>query len=733
MSFKDLDIKVEYRSLSQNVANCFLIPALKQAIVFDRAVGFFSSSSLARTAEGIHALACNNGKIRLVASPYLSKDDAEAIRAGYKNRDETIRESILAELKEPQNQKEEYQLNLLSNLISDGYLDIKIAFIENRSQIGMYHEKLGIIIDSEGNTIAYSGSMNESELALEINYETIDVFRSWKNEYEDERVEAKKNAFESIWNDNESGIKIIDFPDLKDQILNRYLRNKIDYQRIETELINGLDSDISNTHNYLGARKPIDFILYDYQIEAIENWVNNSYRGIFDMATGTGKTYTGLGAVARLNEALKGELAVIIVCPYQHLVEQWVEDIELFNMQPIIGYSSSCQKDWKRRLEEAIRNQKLRVKGKEFFCFVCTNATYSSDFVQNQLNKIKGNVLFVVDEAHNFGAYHLGRLLNDKFNYRLALSATLERHHDDEGTRKLYEYFGTKCITYDLERAINEKKLTPYKYYPVFVTLTDLELNKYYQLTEQISREIKKDKHGNLSLTERGKRLCLARARLVAAAEYKINALREQIIPYVNDNHILVYCGAASLHDYSQDGYDVDTEDLRQIDIVTDLLGNSLDMKVSQYTSKEDIEERKILKEQFADGQNLQALIAIKCLDEGVNIPSIKTAFILASTTNPKEYIQRRGRVLRLYPGKEFAYIYDFITLPKDINSSFGSTEREINMAKGLVRNELSRAFEFARLADNYVQANSKLEEIRDIYDIHDEIYDLEEEFDYYE
>ena len=354
-------------------------------------------------------------------------------------------------------------------------------------------------------------------------------------------------------------------------------------------------------------------------------------------------------------------------------------------------------------------------------------------YVQEQLKKIKGNVLFIVDEAHNFGANYLSKLMNEKFQYRLALSATLERHHDEEGTNKLYEYFGEKCITYNLERAINEHKLTPYKYYPVIVNLTDAELKKYYQLTEQIIHEIKKDKFGNTTLSEKGKRLCLMRARLVAAAENKIDALRVQITPYIHEDHILVYCGAASLQDYSKDAYDVDDEDLRQIDIVTDLLGNQLDMKVSQYTSKEDIEERQILKEQFAIGESLQALIAIKCLDEGVNIPSIRTAFILASTTNPKEYIQRRGRVLRLYDGKDFAVIYDFITLPKDLGSSVGSTEKERNMGKGLVRNELSRAFEFARLADNYVEANTILDEIRDTYDVHEEIYEIEEEFNYYE
>ena len=205
------------------------------------------------------------------------------------------------------------------------------------------------------------------------------------------------------------------------------------------------------------------------------------------------------------------------------------------------------------------------------------------------------------------------------------------------------------------------------------------------------------------------------------------------ILPYINNNHLLVYCGSASIHDFSNDNSEVSDDDLRQIDAVTDLLGNKLGMTVSQFTSKEDIYEREILKREFDKGDTLQALIAIKCLDEGVNIPSIKTAFILASTTNPKEYIQRRGRVLRLYPGKGFAEIYDFITLPRELDNVYSMTDESKSMELSLVRNELSRAFEFARLADNFVEANIILDEIREAYNLHDESYEFTEDYDIYE
>jgi len=729
MSLQDIEIKSEYRSLLDNVAKDFYIPLLQQAVSYKRAVGFFSSSALVEISKGISALVKNGGKILLVASPYLSAEDVEAIRKGYELRDNIIKKALVRELKEAKDVYEKDRLNLLANLISDGILDIKIAFTEDENKMGMYHEKMGIISDDFGNKVAFSGSMNESAAAMTLNYETIDVFCSWKGEQD--RVAAKENAFASIWNDCEPNIRIIDFPNLKQEIIDRYKKATPNYDIDKHEFGERIYVLEEATKYRLGPDIPRNVQLHDYQIKAIDEWEKRDYRGIFDMATGTGKTFTGLGAIARLSERVSDKLAVIIVCPYQHLVEQWVEDIVKFNMNPIIGYSASSQKDWKRRLEDAIRDQKLKVRNKEFFCFICTNATFSSDFVQTQINKIRGNALLVVDEAHNFGAEYLSKLLSEKFTYRLALSATLERHNDEEGTAKLFSYFGEKCIEYSLDRAIEEKKLTRYKYYPIIVTLNDDELRRYSELTYEIGKCLIKGKNGKVKLSEKGKILALARARLVAGAEDKITKLEEYIRPYLHDRHILVYCGATKLLRENQDFTTVDDEDLRQIDVVTDLLGNKLNMKVSQFTSKEDVEEREILKREFADGDTLQALIAIKCLDEGVNIPKIKVAFILASTTNPKEYIQRRGRVLRLAEGKEYAEIYDFIALPRPLDDVPSLTVEQMKKELSLVKNELCRAKEFARIAMNMVEAESVLDEIKEAYSINDNLITFEEDFDY--
>ncbi len=738
MSFEILRLNDEYRTAIAITSRDFYTPILKYAVKYDRAVGFFSSSSLVHIAEGLLPFVNHGGSMRLVASPILSQEDVTAIREGYKKREDVIFGAIQRELYEPNDFKESERLNLLANLIADGRMDIKIALVENNQHYGIYHEKMGIFYDGDGNKIAFSGSNNETYTGMDVNYEAFDVFCSWKNEKDAGRVAGKEAAFERIWNGQDPKVSTLEMPEVKDSILKKYMREKKAYIEFdETQFIPGECSDASEMDGELikrevyGARVPEDVHLHDYQEEAIERWKEHGFNGIFDMATGTGKTYTGLGAVACLSEYVGDSLAVIIVCPYQHLVEQWKEDIERFGMNPIVGYGAIPAKQWKPRLTDAIRNHKLKVKRRQFFCFVTTNATFSGEFVQEQIAKIKGNALLLVDEAHNFGAEYLRRLLSPKFNYRLALSATLDRHGDPEGTQALYDYFGEKCIEYTLDRAIEEKKLTPYKYYPVIVALSDEERMQYDTLSRQIAKCIIKGRNGRVKLSEKGKRLALARARIVAGAVSKIQKLEEYIEPYRNEKHLLVYCGATRLLEQNEDYTEVDAEDIRQIDAVTDLLGNRLGMSVSQFTSNESVEERAILKEEYANGDTLQALIAIKCLDEGVNIPRIKVAFILASTTNPKEYIQRRGRVLRLAPGKEYAEIYDFITLPRPLDEVHSLTEEEMKRELTLVKNELCRAEEFSRIAMNRVSCMAILDEVREAYDLQDYILDFEEDFTY--
>lgn len=733
MSLKDLDdhIKSEYRSLIDNVVQDFYVPLLKEAVSYKRAVGFFSSSALIEISKGIGAMAANGGHIQIVASPYLSESDVAAINQGYAERERIIEDALLRSLSlEHRDYYSMQRLNLLAALIADGILDIRIAYTDSKNSIGMYHEKMGLIEDVEGNVIAFSGSMNESLTAMAVNYETIDVFCNWRGDSDSERVALKQNAFYSIWNDNEPNIVVREFPSIPEAIIKRYRKCAPSFELDEEEFRQTVlsNNELKVSRVFVGARVPANIKLHPYQEEAISAWSTDNYRGIFDMATGTGKTYTGLGAISKLSEDLSDKLAVVIVCPYQHLVEQWVEDIIMFNMKPIIGYSTSAQKDWKKRLSKAVLDQKIR-KDRTFFCFICTNATFTNSYVQEQISKIKTPILLVVDEAHNFGARSYAKYLDDRFTYRLALSATLDRHRDEEGTEFLYSFFGRKCIEYSLERAINEDKLTRYKYYPILVYLNEEELNEYEQLSSEISKCMTVDRNGRRVLNKYGEILALRRARLVAGAQEKLEALKIQMEPYVKDNNILVYCGATNVFNGNSDVIDIDQGEIRQIEAVTKILGNDLGMKVAKFTSQEDIETRTMIKEQFQRGDRLQAIVAIKCLDEGVNIPGIRTAFILASTTNPKEYIQRRGRVLRKAKNKIIAEIYDFVTLPRRLDSVSSLTAEKAQRDKALVMNEFLRIKEFGRLAENSMLANELMWAIKDAYNITDGV--SEGEFTY--
>ncbi len=720
MNLTDLDFKTEYRSKLDDVVRDFYNPALKQAVSYQRAVGFFSSSSLVALTSGICGLIENGGSIQIIASPRLSTEDIEAINDGLRRRDEVIKEALIRELQEPKGKFEEARLNLLSNLIAAGRLQIKIAFLEDENGVGLFHEKLGLISDKENNTVAFSGSMNESANAFMSNYEAIDVFTSWSQDAS--RVSTKRAAFEAMWRNCEQGIKVMEFPEINEEILHRYKLN----DQIDTALDEEFLKEINNENKptvTVGPRIPKEVKLRPYQIEAIENWANHEYVGIFDMATGTGKTYTALGAIAKLYEEKNQRLAVIIVCPFQHLVEQWVKDIKAFGMKPIICYSASSQRNWKKRLKRAVQSFNLNIQ--DHFCMVTTNATFSSNYVQDLIKKLNGNVVIVVDEAHNFGAQNLRKTLLPNIPYRLALSATLDRHGDPEGTQILYDYFNEKCIEYSLKEAIENSMLTPYYYYPILVSLNEEELDEYLDLTSKIKKSIFRNKDGKIELSDYTKMQLIKRARIVAGAQNKIGTLKEILKEYQNDNKILIYCGATTIHDISYKENEPPKDEARQIDIIVDLVGNDLNMRISKFTSEEKAKEREQIKEDFAEGTHLQALAAIRCLDEGIDIPSIKTAFILASSTNPKEYIQRRGRVLRKFPGKQFATIYDFVTLPIPFEDVDKYNLDVIESVKSLAKREIVRIKDFAEIAENPFDSDSLISKIQEVYGIE---YDFEEE-----
>ena len=703
MTLKDLHIEKEYRNLKCDVIGDFYIPVLSSAVKYKRAVGFFNSAALYEIAIGLQNLVSNKGKMELIVSPRLTEDDIKSIQLGYERRYEIVEKALLRDFTEPKSRTETRKLNLLANLIADNILDIKVAFKVNAQLVGIFHEKMGVVIDSEGNKIAFTGSMNETYSGLLQNYESIDVFCSWREE-DSERVALKEFAFDNLWDNLDSAMEVIPFPQIAIDILNKY---KIESTNV---LLESQDVNVSPETGSVFFRIPDNVQLHDYQVRAIDAWIDSGGRGIFDMATGTGKTYTALGALERLSENLKNHLAVVIICPYQHLVEQWVEDICAFGVKPLICYS---RYNWKKPFSKLISDYNLGVV--DNFCVITTNATFVTAAMQNELEKMHGDFCLVVDEAHNFGAKKQIACMSEKFNYRLALSATIVRHHDEYGTQRLFDYFGDKCIEYTLKQAILDGKLTPYFYYPVLVSFNEEELHEYVEITDKVAKILKKVPHGD-DLPQSAERLLIKRARIIAGAQEKVTKLKEVIAPYRNDNHLLVYCGATRVESTFKNEAGVDGDEQRQIDEVTALLGNSLGMRVTQFTAAEDSKQRELIKDKFSNGE-IQALVAIKCLDEGMNIPGIETAFILASSTNPKEYIQRRGRVLRKAPGKRYAKIYDFITLPRPLDEY--SFQSSIQAELSLVNREVERMRDFQELAENPSDVTEIIRELTEKYNLY--------------
>jgi len=707
MSFLDLALKSEYHSFEDNIVLNLLTPLLSNSVKYKRGAGYFSSSALVELTYGLSGLIQNNGEIYLISSSELHADDVMAIEKGLDCKEAICKTAIMT-LREPVDEFDKERLNLLANLIANGILHIKIAYTKDGR--GIFHDKFGVFYDDVENKIAFRGSMNESENAFYYNFEALDLYCSWK---EPTRVESKEKLFDLMWNNQAAKLEVEEFPEISEEIVKRYRYNhNIDttidlrqFQKNNARKVYAGPPDLAVSENNYFVHKPSYVDIRDYQNEAVNQWEKQNWRGIFDMATGTGKTYTALWGLHQF-ERKNHDFAVIVLCPFIHLVDQWAEDVEEWGMNPIIGHSGSSDKNWKQRFANSYK--RYRRSKTPFICLM-TNDTFMTDDIQEIVKNISSdsNFILVVDEAHNVGAKRFSEILPENIKFRLALSATVERHMDEIGTKKIFDYFGEKCITYDLEKAIKEHALTQYEYYPIIVSLNDEEREEYESLTRQIGAYLENE-NGKLKISDDAEQLLYKRSRLIAGAEGKIAAFRDAFKPYVNKKHILVYCGATRGHE------DYYGQKERQLDRIDDILGNEFHVAVHRFTSEEDAQTRRNIKSAFSDG-DLQVLTAIKCLDEGVNIPNIHTAFILASSRNPKEFIQRRGRVLRKAKGKERAVIYDFVTLPRKVGDSACG---EFQTYKSLILGEMTRIYEFGRFAINSRIALNALEEISEAYQV---------------
>ncbi|RLC70297.1 MAG: DNA phosphorothioation system restriction enzyme, partial [Chloroflexi bacterium] len=531
---------------------------------------------------------------------------------------------------------EQETLSALAWLVADGILDFRLALPRNKLERGDFHDKFGIFTDADGNQVSFNGSYNDSIQGTR-NYESIKIFHSWHSSLAP-LVQADAERFERLWNNFDPNVQVFDLPEAAHARIVRLRRQERPYLEPDWEKLHLLREaqTLYEVRRPARPRVPSHISLRDYQVQAVDAWFAHDCQGLLEMATGTGKTITALAASAQLYER-KSRLAVIIAVPYQHLVDQWHKEAKAFGYGPVLAYQHKAS--W---IDE-LNSQIVEFNGgyKDFISVITTHTTFISPDFQSSIARLSGPSLLIADEAHHLGSERSRQNYPQNIPYRLALSATPDRWFDDVGTTALRVYFGETVFAFPLEKAIGVS-LTPYYYHPHLVPLTDEELERYEELSAKIARLInREDEDGQQAL----KMLLIRRAELLNKAENKLDILSDLVDAQEIIEHTLFYCAPG------------------QIDQVLRLLGWEKGLLIHRFTAEEGTRERQQLLTDFANG-DLQALVAMKCLDEGVDVPSTRTAFILASSSNPREFIQRRGRILRRSPGKEFSVIHDLITVP---------------------------------------------------------------------
>jgi superfamily II DNA or RNA helicase len=283
-----------------------------------------------------------------------------------------------------------------------------------------------------------------------------------------------------------------------------------------------------------------------------------------------------------------------------------------------------------------------------------------------------------------------------KTPFRLGLSATPIRKYDDVGTEKLLDFFGDIIFEFGLKEAIEQGFLTAYYYYPIPVFMQDDEFEEFIQLSRKLMRL-----HPNSSetMSDAALKIAIKRARVLNNSRSKIEWVRENITADGEMEYTLFYVGD------------------QIFDEVRVLLGFEKRIPIHEFTHRQTLLERKDLLMQFQE-KNIKAFVAMRCLDEGVDVPPTRTAYFLASSSVEREFIQRRGRVLRKSPGKNFAVIYDLISVPPYEYILRGKTDENYKAVRSALRREYKRIIEFASLAENKHRALNQFVEIADKFDL---------------
>lgn len=679
---RELQLFPVYDSEQYDLINDLQVPLLCQCKDYLRGVGYFTSGWLRLAAQGMAALVAGGGRARIVVSPNLEQADWDALQFGESaKKDVLVKEVLARNIDDLQLTLEHDTRNALAWMVADGHLEFRFALPRDRASAGDYHDKIGIFTDMDGAQVAIHGSLNDSVKAS-LNGEAFSVFKSW-DAGQAPYVVMHKTRLEALWNNQNKQFEVYRIPDaIREKLIKLRISSNPPYAR-----------PIPLQVNEIAPHCP--FTLHDYQHNAIKEWFNANCRGVFEMATGTGKTITSLAAAVSAYQE-HGRLAVLILVPYLHLLDQWAQSCRQFGFDPIL--CSGEHGRWQIEVKSAIQDFNIDVK--KYICILAVHKTAAMDRFAAAICRIPAkDTLLIGDEAHGLGATHLRNALTENAFLRLGLSATPKRWFDDEGTNAIFRYFGPTCFEYSLDEAIGQF-LTPYEYFPQLVSLTDDEAELYKELTQKIINIATKAEH-DYEIRQRIKKLLLQRSKIISSAQQKLPVLidllrRMQEISRQKSeepNGILVYCAPGNHKEVLQ-------------------AVAALGLRCHEFVHDVSLSDREKLLSQFGNGE-IQVLVAIKCLDEGVDVPSTKTAFILASSTNPREFVQRRGRILRKSKGKDRAFVYDFLIVPSPERLAM---KRRVDVS--ILQREMPRFAEFASSAMNQFGARSVVREILNQFEL---------------
>ena len=686
--FETLGIKRCYRSKKDNLDTDFFIPLLSSSIQYDRGTGYFSLEALIELSKGIIPYVKKGGKVRIITSVCLSEQDAELISKAHEKANEIIEVKLLEEINKELDEAKVLSLDLITNLIAAEIIQLKIAYLTNG---GIYHEKVGYLEDELGNSVWFNGSTNETHSGLKVNAESLMVLKSWAGDSED--ILEEKLYFDMLWKGKDEDIHVEPFPAVAEKQLLKLYKRSNSYAEVIKKIEEGYNSSSASGKE-----------LYKYQEEAIDEFFENGGCHFYEMATGTGKTYTAVKTLqAFKSRGISNKLYVVVLVPQIDLQEQWRRELEENEIKCHLFGGPAGAKDCDDEISKSIIDYYTKD---EIVVSVCVYDTYFSK-VSAKINNLSIDKMIVVDEAHELSVNQMSQL-SESYIYRLGVSATPERHNPNE-TQRIITYFtrdAKEPYKYTIDEAIEKGFLSHYEYHPIYVHLDEEEFKAFNALSKQLAGLLNQKVRDYKKINDIANR----RSLIVKKANDKVDVFRGLVASDKYDfRNSVVYCGQ---------GKDSETEE-KIIDQVTKCLNNIGNYSVSQFTSK--TENRVQVLREFESGY-FDTLVAIKCFDQGVDVPKLDKIYIMASDSLLRQTIQRRGRVLRKCKesGKTIAHIYDMIALPPEgIYNAAG--------ADTLVAKELVRMKEYARLSDNYDENKQEIDALISNYNITEDAYGEEE------